>query len=170
MTDKIDFSSVAVTHLRFHRWAQRKMFEVIRTLTTEQMQQNLKTSHKSMYETLGHMYKAEVVWSARVKGDIEHSQLSAITVPETYDALEHSWNSVIDALVQWARAEQDWSTDLRYANSTGQEFLTPKWQVVLHLVNHASYHRGQVMGMVRQLGGIAQGTDLIIYYRLGCPE
>lgn len=170
MTDKIDFSSIAVTHIRFHRWAQTKMFEVIRTLTAEQLHQDLKTSYKSTLETLGHMYKAEAVWSARLKGDVERSQLSSIAVPETWSVLEQAWKPVLDALVEWARTEQDWSADVRYANSTGKEFVTPKWQVNLHLVNHASYHRGQIMGLVRQLGGSAQGTDLIIYYRLGCPD
>jgi uncharacterized damage-inducible protein DinB len=169
MTDKIDFSSVALTHIRFHRWAQAKLFEVIHALDVEPSQ-DLKTSYPPLYAVLGHMYSAEKVWAARVKGDVEQSLLSSIAVPETWTALEASWKPVLDALVEWALTEQDWSKDIRYSNSTGKEFLTPKWQVVLHLVNHASYHRGQVMGMARQLGGAPEGTDLIIYYRLGCPE
>ena len=41
----------------------------------------------------------------------------------------------------------------------------PYWQVVLHLVNHGSYHRGQVATMLRQAGIKPPGTDLISYYR-----
>ena len=37
-------------------------------------------------------------------------------------------------------------------------------QIVLHLVNHGTLHRGQVMGMIRQLGIVPPGTDLMHYY------
>jgi uncharacterized damage-inducible protein DinB len=43
--------------------------------------------------------------------------------------------------------------------------VSPIWQIVLHLVNHATLHRGQVMAMLRQLGAVPPPTDLMVYYR-----
>ena len=41
----------------------------------------------------------------------------------------------------------------------------PLWQMLQHLVNHCTYHRGQIATMLRQLGAKTLGTDLILYYR-----
>jgi uncharacterized damage-inducible protein DinB len=47
----------------------------------------------------------------------------------------------------------------------GNPYETPLWQIVMHVVNHATLHRGQVMAMFRQLGVGPPPTDLIFYYR-----
>jgi uncharacterized damage-inducible protein DinB len=49
---------------------------------------------------------------------------------------------------------------------SGKEGASPLWQMVAHVVNHATYHRGQVTTMLRQLGAApAQSTDMITYFR-----
>ncbi len=49
---------------------------------------------------------------------------------------------------------------------SGKEGASPLWQMVAHVVNHASYHRGQVTTLLRQLGAVpAQSTDMITYFR-----
>jgi len=52
-----------------------------------------------------------------------------------------------------------------YKNIKGEPFQSPVWQIVLHIVNHASYHRGQITTMLRQLGHTPVPTDLIAFYR-----
>ncbi|HET9314036.1 MAG TPA: DinB family protein, partial [Vicinamibacteria bacterium] len=54
---------------------------------------------------------------------------------------------------------------LRYRNLQGQEFETPLWQMVQHVANHSTYHRGQLVTMFRQLGAKAVSTDLIAWDR-----
>ena len=58
-----------------------------------------------------------------------------------------------------------WHGSLRTRAWKGDPFETPLWQIVLHVVNHATLHRGQVMAMLRQLGIPPPPTDLISYYR-----
>jgi len=41
----------------------------------------------------------------------------------------------------------------------------PRWQIMQHVVNHGTYHRGQVIAMLRQLGAKGVATDLIAFYR-----
>ncbi len=50
-----------------------------------------------------------------------------------------------------AVVEIDWDRIVAYRNIKGERFESPVWQIVLHVVNHASYHRGQVTTMLRQL-------------------
>jgi len=52
-----------------------------------------------------------------------------------------------------------------YYNTKGEALQQPIWQIVLHIVNHASYHRGQITTLLRQVGRTPTGTDLITYYR-----
>jgi uncharacterized damage-inducible protein DinB len=170
MTDMVGFSIVASTHLRYHRWATGRMLEFVHALPPEQLRQDLKTSFKSLYALLVHMYQADATWWARLKGDVEHSQLSSHATPQTLAELEQAWKPVLGGVVEWALAGQNWEKEIRYSNASGDEFRTPVWQVGLHFVNHAAQHRGQIIGMVRQLGGTPQNTDLISYYRLGCPD
>jgi uncharacterized damage-inducible protein DinB len=53
-----------------------------------------------------------------------------------------------------------------YKMFNGQPTASPFWQMLQHVVNHASYHRGQVTTMLRQLGEKpAKSMDMIAYYR-----
>ena len=52
-----------------------------------------------------------------------------------------------------------------YRSTRGDAFTTPLWQQLQHVVNHSSYHRGQVVTLLRQLGVDPIGTDLIAFYR-----
>ena len=53
-----------------------------------------------------------------------------------------------------------------YRNLKGEAYSNVLWQLLRHMVNHSSYHRGQVTTMLRQLGHTPVATDLVLYYRL----
>ena len=77
------------------------------------------------------------------------------------------WPLLLDRYVTWAEALDPaaWDRVVAYHNTKGEPFQTPVWQIVLHVVNHASYHRGQITTLLRQLGHTPAGTDLVAYYR-----
>jgi uncharacterized damage-inducible protein DinB len=54
-----------------------------------------------------------------------------------------------------------------YQNLKGETWRYPLWQQMHHVVNHSTYHRGQVVTMLRQLGAAAPATDLLVYYDQG---
>jgi uncharacterized damage-inducible protein DinB len=54
---------------------------------------------------------------------------------------------------------------LHYKSMTGEEFSNPLWQILHHYTNHGSYHRGQVVTMLRQLGAKPASTNMIELYR-----
>ena len=73
-----------------------------------------------------------------------------------------------DSLLAWewdGEKDADWDRDVAYRDLKGNPYETPVWRIIAHLVNHDSYHRGQVVTMLRQLGHAPPGTDLILYYR-----
>ncbi len=54
--------------------------------------------------------------------------------------------------------------ELAYINLKGQRYSYPLWQQLVHVVNHSSYHRGQVTTLLRQLGDEAVSTDFLVYF------
>jgi uncharacterized damage-inducible protein DinB len=61
--------------------------------------------------------------------------------------------------------QQDLDRVIRYKAFSGDEFSNPLWQSLHQVSNHATYHRGQIVTMLRQLGVKPVSTDLIMYYR-----
>jgi uncharacterized damage-inducible protein DinB len=91
----------------------------------------------------------------------------ALFEPEDFslDSLRSEWAKVeqeqkrfIDEL-----AEQSLSTIVRYTNTKGEQWAYPVSQILQHVVNHSTYHRGQVITMLRQLGAKAVMTDFLVY-------
>ena len=93
--------------------------------------------------------------------------LSVYDPPPELAALSKRWLALLDTYVAWAEKLEPagWDRIVPYRNIKGESFKSPVWQIVLHVVNHASYHRGQITTMLRQLGHTPVGTDLITYYR-----
>jgi uncharacterized damage-inducible protein DinB len=61
--------------------------------------------------------------------------------------------------------EDDWRRELSYKTLAGVPIVSPLWQMVLHVVNHGTHHRGQITHMLRQLGLRPVNMDLIGFYR-----
>jgi len=133
-------------------------------LTDEQLRQDVKISHGSIFGTLAHMAGAEWVWLSRWQGESP----SAIWNDKTFAdlaALRARWqqieterkalldNMTIDAL----------HAELSYRNIKGDAFTLPLVAQMQHVVNHATLHRGQVVGMIRQLGIAPPAVDLLFY-------
>ena len=75
--------------------------------------------------------------------------------------------SLLDRAVDWSSklSEADWSKIISYKDSRGSAHQTALLPIVMHLVNHGSYHRGQVSQLLRQSGVTPPATDLIMFYR-----
>ena len=82
-------------------------------------------------------------------------------------ALRGGWNELETKVRDYVAGlgEQGTSRVIEYKLFSGAAGASPLWQMLQHVVNHASYHRGQVTTMLRQLGREPAGTDLILFYR-----
>ena len=147
-------------HLRYSAWASKKLLDAVREMPIEAAEQNTGVSHGSLLGTLSHILMADWIWSTRVIEPMERP-------PATLEALETIWPQVLDKWIAWADALSDSDVErvISYHAMDGTPFQTPLWQIALHVVNHATLHRGQVMAMLRQAGVKPPGTDLIYYYR-----
>ena len=159
-------SNLMIAHLRYNQWATARLLEAAKPLTNEEFKRDLRSSHGSVHGTLVHIYQADQIWFARLMGH-ETGLLSAYQPPDDLEAFQQDWLGIHELYLEWSDdlTPDGWTQEIGYRNTKGEPFRTPAWQIVLHVVNHATYHRGQVAGMLRQLGHAPPGTDLITYYR-----
>ena len=93
----------------------------------------------------------------------------AFTEPAPLPELERLWGDVLERFARWAGGltDADAVRRLAYVNTKGEPFEHSVNEIVLHVVNHATYHGGQVSALLRQLGHKPPNLDLIAYLRSG---
>jgi len=153
---------------RYNEWANDRMLAVIRTLTEEQYTQKLVSSFPTIRETWTHIVFAEWLWLQRWKGDSPSAGPAWSSDPVSVDRLAATLREVEDDRRQFLGSLEDDAIGrpLSYRNMSGDPFTTRLLDVLHHVVNHASYHRGQLTTMIRQVGAVPVTTDLIAYKRL----
>ncbi len=161
--------SVPVTtllnHFDYTIWATEKILDSVHQLNEEELRRDLNVSHQSVLHTLQHIYYADRVWLARLSGktitsfadDGDGPDLTAISA--AWPALLKDFRDFVEGLTEAAARE-----DFTYKNLQGLEMTLRRWQAILHVVNHASIHRGQIVAMLRQLDKHPPSTDLLYFY------
>ena len=155
------------TMLDYNYWARDRVIEVVEPLTPEQFTKDLGSSFKSIRDTLAHLHAAEWIWHQRWIGNSPTALLpndrfaDVAALRAAWSETEREIRSVVDS---GGEAIVDKVYHFRLLNGT--EGSAPFWQMLQHVVNHGSYHRGQVTTMLRQLGAQpAKSLDMIAFYR-----
>jgi len=155
------------TLVDFHYWARNRMLDAVDGLTSDQYARDLGSSFRSVRDTVVHIYAAEWIWYMRWLGT---SPSALVTVDQFPDiaAIRNAWTELEGKVRAFVSAlDEDGVTRVMpYTLLSGVSSTSPFWQMIQHVVNHASYHRGQVTTMLRQLGAApAKSCDMITFYR-----
>ena len=155
-----------VLQVRYSAWATRRVLESASSLSAEDLHRDLGSSYGGVYGTLAHIFQGDSIWFDRLDG-VPTASLANYAPEADFAAFSRQWLAVLDRWVAWAEAPDDtgWDRIVAYRNTQGETDSQPAWRIALHVVNHASYHRGQITTMLRQLGREPIGTDLMAYYR-----
>lgn len=149
----------------YNRWANRRILGAAAALEPEEFGKDMGSSFPSVRDTLVHILAAEWVWLARWQGS-SPSGLPTWNLA-TCDEVRKRWAEVESEQTAFVEAltEADRRRVIAYGDTSGRAWETELGHMLRHVVNHSSYHRGQVITMLRQLGAETVGTDLIRYYR-----
>lgn len=160
------------TLLDYHYWARDRLLDAVQALTRDQFTKDLGSSFRSVRDTLVHLLAAEETWYQRWQGMSPTSMLApdgfadVASVRQRWREQEARVRAFVEGL-----GEDGITRVFEYKMLGGQSASTPFWQMLQHVVNHGSYHRGQVTTLLRQLGATpAMGMDMIGFYRLGAPK
>lgn len=151
--------------LKYTMRADRKVLEGLAAVDTEDLVRATGTSWGSVLGTLAHVLGAERVWLSRFVGN----PLPFIPGIEDYPDLPALAGGFTDfwpelEMFLAGLSEAQLQADITWSNTRGETFTRPLWQPMLHLVNHSTYHRGQIATMLRQLGYAPAATDLIHHF------
>ena len=155
------------TLLDYNYWARDRMYAVLEALTQEQATRDLGGSFGSVHDTVAHLYAAEVVWYARWQGESPTSLITGAAFPDLR-AIREAWIAHEAKMRAFTAAlgEANINQVFPFKTFAGQTTASPFAQMLQHIVNHGSYHRGQVTAKLRQLGAPpAPSLDMIAFFR-----
>lgn len=151
---------------RYNRWATEALLDALSELPGEELGRNRGSSFPSMLDTLLHLYGAERTWLERWKGtspDAFPDSSGVTSVPEARALWEGLWAEQAAYLANLTDAAVE--GPLSYENFSGKANEQRLGDLLRHVVNHATYHRGQLATMLRQAGRVPPSTDYIRYLR-----
>ena len=149
----------------FHYWATRRVLDAVEPLTPDQFTKDLGNSFISVRDTLAHLYGADWIWCARWQGESPSALPEAQLFPDLA-SIRRAWAAHEPQMRAVLKRFGEIGVDqpVEYVRN-GVRQAQPFSHTLQHVVNHGTYHRGQVVTMLRQLGAAAPTTDLIVFYR-----
>jgi uncharacterized damage-inducible protein DinB len=157
----------AQTLIDYNYWARDRLMESVSQLSPEQFTRDLGSSFRSVRDTLAHLHSAEWAWYSRWLGDSPMGLLPAERFPDVA-SVDTGWRELEGQVRAFFDPIDDRGLQriVDFKSLTGVPGSFPLWQLLQHVVNHGSYHRGQVTTMIRQLGAPPpKSQDLIAFYR-----
>lgn len=151
---------------RYHRWAHGLTLATVGTLSAEEQTRDLKSSFPSLVATLVHVLSAEWIWLQRWNG-VSPTSWPEMPSLKTFAEVEVRWGDIEAEQTAYieSRSEQQLATRIAYRSLKGDPYEDSLADMIQHVVNHGTYHRGQIATMLRQLGYAPPSTDLIAYRR-----
>ncbi|HME31496.1 MAG TPA: DinB family protein [Terriglobales bacterium] len=169
----------------YNRWANERLFSALEKLNHHQFTAAVPSSFPSVRETVFHILFAEWLWLKRWQGTSPRSTLTDPDVsPATWSTLSpggiptlkelstlSELKSFADAIEQERQEflrglnEDVLHARLQFSDMAGMPYSEPLVQLMQHLVNHGTYHRGQVITMQRQIGAETVALDMLYFFR-----
>lgn len=158
---------IILQYAAYNQWANALLLSTVTNLTTEQQQAEIRSSFPSLCKTFLHLLDAESIWWQRMKLQ-ERIEVPSQIIAGDMQAVSTQLQQQDKLWKEWIAAANEAALqhEFIYYNSQKERFKQPVYQMLLHLFNHNTYHRGQVVTMLRQLEveKLPQ-TDFIVWSR-----
>lgn len=156
-----------IQHLTYNLWANERIGHLLMAQEESILNAEQKSSFPTITKTVFHLWDAEVIWLTRMKGGTLAdwpSKSFAGGKPEMLHGLIKSSTELLQFVSE--KGETFPQQKLIYKNMKGDAYENSVEEILFHLVNHGSYHRGQIITMLR-CAGVTQvvNTDLINWFR-----
>ncbi|CCQ96509.1 Nuclease inhibitor [[Clostridium] ultunense Esp] len=146
--------------LGYHDWATRKILNHLAKLPSHLYRESMVSVFPSLSQVVNHLYDVDQIWYARINKDFQRVERDLDNIRNALSAFE----SLHHEMVSFVRT-QDPRMTIHYRNSKGESFTNRLEEIIHHIVNHGTYHRGNIAAMLRQLGQTGVSTDYIYYLR-----
>lgn len=150
----------------YNRWAAARTFAAVEALTEEQRRAPMVSSFPSIAATLAHIVGAEWIWLRRWQGT-SATAAPAWVAEADFTTVRAKFNEVDcerDGLIA-SVGDSGFERELVYRTLAGAEGRNALGDLIRHVVNHGTYHRGQIATMLRQLGVTPPQIDYVVFVR-----
>jgi uncharacterized damage-inducible protein DinB len=153
---------------RYNRWANDVFFNAVAELPAEEISKPRQTLFKNIVHTLNHNYVIDSIFKAHLEGR-EHGYTARNTVePPAFDELRRMQGEIDDWYIAWSDSltDAELGETVKFTYVGGGDGAMTRGQILMHVVNHTSYHRGFAADMFFQIPGKrAPTTDLTVFLR-----
>lgn len=160
--------AAAQTLADYKRWANKETFDIVLALPAEEIYKERPTLFKNIAKTLNHTYVVDMIWQAHIEGR-SHGIPALNTV--THDDVQSLWlaqREMDDWYADWAARQTEGSLaqERDYELIGGNAGRMSHAEMLLHVVNHGTYHRGFVSDLLTQIPARRPSVDLPVYKRM----
>lgn len=158
----------AIQQYHYHQWANNRFFEHLKTLPSKIYNQEIESVFSSISEVIAHVYRVDGMWLSVMSGDSFEDTMQVIKKLETqsegkglenmqklYEKLAQEYDTFFES--------QDLDEVISIEHPRYGSLETDVAELVQHVVNHGTYHRGNITAMLRQQGETGIPTDYIFY-------
>ncbi len=153
----------------FNSWANKKISNfIVANFIDDQLDREIVSSFPSVKQTIYHIWDAELIWLERMRGvslkDFPSKTFKGSTEEGLLKFMENT-NALLEFVSK--SSEEFFEGRIFFTATSGKDYTEEISAILTHVINHSSFHRGQLIMMLRQLG-FSQGipeTDFIEYYR-----
>ena len=152
------------TLFTFNNWANHRILAAVSGLETSDFSRDLQTSYRSVHGTLVHIFWAEWLWLQRWQGESPKRVFASEEFPDAA-AIEAAWTNLECDRQAFLNnlSDERLKTRISYENLRGQRYEYSLAHMMQHLLNHSTYHRGQIVTLLRQLGRTPPATDFLVF-------
>lgn len=158
--------NIILQYLKYNLWANSIITNLITEKALDVLDKEIPNSFPSLRKTLLHIWDAETIWLTRLK-KMPVTDWPSKDVSKHANVLLNLIKQSEDFIAYVESQEEAWlNTNCTYTNIKGETFSQPVYTIILHCMNHSTFHRGQIICMMRQLGfENLPPTDLITFSR-----
>ena len=154
-----------LSYIEYHAWAHEKVLGQLAALPAEDWRKQLGGSFPTLNALYQHIMEADYRWLQRWKG-VPFAEIPKDYIVNGFAALNTLWRPILHEVVSLGkeRLTKDGREPVYFITGKGLHVTQPFWQTLYQVVNHGTYHRGQVTQMVRMLGKTPVTTDIFIFF------
>jgi uncharacterized damage-inducible protein DinB len=152
--------------MAYNTWANKKMIGWLESLSEQQWKEPVVSSFPSIRDTALHILGAEYIWLQRLCNVNQTVWIPAIFAGSNAELVD-AWEKAsldLESFLETFKLENLWDS-IAFKRINGEEKELKNFEIFSHVVNHSSYHRGQLITMLRQVGFIdVSSLDLMNFY------
>ncbi|MDQ0225712.1 DinB family protein [Metabacillus niabensis] len=154
----------------YHVWANKVLLERIKELPSNVLYEEVSSSYPNIAQTFSHIYVVDVMWLQALKGiEMQEALEGSMALLErtnsySVDEFIKSFEEVASQYEEWMNSQKDLEQKMNLNNPWSGARDTAYSEILFHVANHGTYHRGNVTTMLRQQGYASTMTDFALYW------